>query len=152
MVSYADNFLLMAEDESELTRLTTILADACHTHPSGRLLVKTAPTVHNEPFDFLGYKFTPRMRRLPGVKWTDKHEAKARSKRRRAHKVLHSKAPINIKHGVYNECELRHRQKLAGFPAWGGGKGYVDGKLAPLKALVPPLGHKTDSSPGIPID
>lgn len=136
VINYADDFLLMARSQNELLRLTAILALACRRHPAGALRVTRTLSPQREPFEFLGYQFTPGRRNLLKPRWAEKHELKARSSRRRTYGTLHSDADRQTKQRALEDCISFHRNSVRSFPAWVGGADYVEKKLRPLSQLM----------------
>lgn len=145
VINYADNFLLAARTEIELSELSSVLREALHSHPVGPLKVKeqtdclaesAIQAAHKQPFDFLGYRLTPVRSRLV-VTWALKNEEKARAMREEASAKLNSSTVSRTdKQNILRELVEKHRALVAAFPAWTGGARYHIAMMEELLRLV----------------
>ncbi|MGA0539721.1 reverse transcriptase domain-containing protein [Neotabrizicola sp. VNH66] len=141
VLTYADNFFLSATSEARLHWMIGNLQDRLARHPAGPVTVRDDFAVRrpDEPFDFLGYRLTPRWGQLE-VTWAAKHEEHARRLRREAYKLLRSDMPGHRKLEVLARVEREHTAFTRNFGAWPGRLDFNDEKLAKLRRVLFPRG------------
>ena len=123
VVNYADNFLIMAKNQSDADDLVTALLSALKSHPAGPLYSSwiTTPKL-GEPFDFLGYtvsfsgetiNFRPIDRRFQ--EFVDKFRERKRRLKKRLEKGSLTKADV-VKLGKFVKSWCN------GYPLWDRGE------------------------------